>query len=60
MAKFKVKVTRIAYSAMTIEVEADSEGQARQIAVDEAGGYEFPGEYASDYEVDYVEKDQES
>ena len=56
MAKFKVKVTRIGYSATTLEIEAENEEQAKSLAVDEAGGHEFPGEHSSDYEADYVEK----
>lgn len=59
MAKFKVKVTRIGYSATTIEIEAENEEQAKELAVDEAGGHEFPGEYASDYEADHIEKLEE-
>lgn len=56
MAKFKVKVIRIGYSATTLEIEADNEEQAKDLAIDEAGGHEFPGEHSSDYEADYVEK----
>jgi hypothetical protein len=60
MKKFEVVVTRTAFSAKTIEVEAENEEQARQKAVDEAGGYEFPTEYAADYEVEFIlEKEKE-
>jgi len=54
MKKFEVVVTRTVFSALTIEVEAENEELAKEKAVNEAGGYEFPTEYASDYEVEFV------
>ncbi len=51
--KFKVSVVRIGYSIREIEVEADSQEQAKEVALDEAGGYEF-SEHASEYEVESV------
>ena len=53
--KFRVSVTRIGYSQNTIEVEAENEEQAKDIAIDEAGNYSF-SEYDADYEANFVEK----
>ena len=60
MKKFEVVVNRTAFSTKTIEVEAENEEQAKEIALDEAGGYEFPTEHAADYEVEFIlEKEKE-
>lgn len=48
---FKVPVRRIGYSFKTIEVEAHSEEEAEEIALEEAGSYEF-SESSSEYEID--------
>ncbi len=53
--KFKVLVTRIAYASHSIEVEAESELEARELAIDEAGNLEFR-EHSSDYVVDAMEE----
>ena len=50
MAKYVVTVDRTGYATREIEVEAMSEDQAREIAEDTAGGFEFREHY-SDYEI---------
>lgn len=52
--KYKVTVSRISYSARTIEVEAESDIEAYDKALDEAGNYEF-SESNADYEVESIE-----
>ena len=39
--KYNIEVCRISYGFATIEVEAESLEQAEEIALDEAGNYEF-------------------
>lgn len=51
--KFTVSVVRIAYAVREIEVEAESEEQAQETALDKSGGYEF-SEHSSVYEVESV------
>lgn len=41
MAKFKVDIVRISYSNKTIEVEADTQEEANNKALDEAGNHLF-------------------
>ncbi len=53
MRKFNVVVSRIGYASRQIEVEAESEEQAKLKAIDEAGDYEF-SEHDADYSVDAV------
>lgn len=53
MKKFKVSVVRISYAVREIEIEAESEEAAKELALDEAGNYEF-SEHNSDYEVESV------
>lgn len=48
--KYKIEVCRVGYSFRTIEVEADNEEQAEEIALDEAPNYEF-SEKDADYSV---------
>lgn len=52
MATHRVPVTRIGYASRDIEVEADTAAEARQRALDAAGGAEF-SEHTSDYESEY-------
>lgn len=51
--KFIVSVTRISYSTRNIEVEAMDRKQAKELAVDEAGGEEFL-EQSADYEANSI------
>ena len=53
MKKYEVSVTRIGYAHTTIEVEAESEEQAEQKAIDMAGNYDF-SEHDADYECEGV------
>lgn len=49
--KFHVKINRIGYASKTIEVYADSQERANELALDEAGDHEY-NEHTSDYELD--------
>jgi hypothetical protein len=51
--KYRVIVNRIGYAQTDIEIEASSEDEARQKALDKAGDIEFR-EHNADYEVDGV------
>jgi hypothetical protein len=55
--KFKVTVCRVAYAFNTVDVEADSAEEAKNIAVDEAGNHTY-SEKNVEYEAhDVVEVD---
>lgn len=49
--KFSIPVVRIGYGFKTIEVEADSQEEAEELALDEAGDYEY-SEKESQYEIE--------
>ncbi len=51
--KYTVIITRTSYSSTGVEVEADSEEQAREIAMDEAGDHSY-SEHSADYEIDSI------
>ena len=51
--KYIVSVTRIGYGGLDLEVEADSEDKAKEIALNQASGHAF-SEHHSDYQVDQV------
>jgi hypothetical protein len=51
MKKYKVSITRIAYSCKEIEVRANTKQEAKDTALDEAGNYDFPSEHYAEYEV---------
>jgi hypothetical protein len=51
--KYIVSVTRIGYGGLDLEVEADSEDKAKEIALNQATGHAF-SEHHSDYQVDQV------
>lgn len=51
---YTVPVTRISYSSRILTVEASSAEEARRIALDEAGNYEF-SEHDADYKADIDE-----
>ena len=51
--KYIVSVTRIGYGGLDLEVEADSEDKAKEIALDQAGGESF-SEHHSEYQVEYM------
>lgn len=51
--QYEVNVCRIGYAHRTILVEAKNEEEAKDIAVDKAGDYEF-SEHSSDYEAQEV------
>lgn len=53
MSKWCVNVIRVGYASRIIEVEAESEEAAKQLAMDTAGGYQF-SEHTSDYEFDWI------
>jgi hypothetical protein len=53
MSKWLVNVVRVGYASRIIEVTAESEEEAKQLAIDTAGGYEFT-EHTSDYEFDWA------
>ena len=44
--EYDVEVVRTSYSRLTIRVKASNEQEAKDRAVDEAGGHEFPGAYS--------------
>jgi len=49
MEKYKIEVCRIGYGYKTIEVEATSQEEAENMALDEAGDHEF-----SEKDAEYV------
>jgi len=51
--KFSIPVVRIGYGFKTIEVEANSQEEAEQLALDEAGDHEY-SEKSSDYEIEGI------
>ena len=51
--KYSVSITRIGYAHRNIEVEADSELEAQEKAMDMAGDYDF-SEGDADYECEGV------
>lgn len=53
MPKFNVTVSRAGYSSADFEVEAKSETEAEQKALEKAGNHEFR-EKDANYEVDNV------
>ena len=53
MPKFKVEMTRIGYGFATIEVDAQTESEAHEKAMDTAGDHSY-SEKSSDYEVQSV------
>lgn len=55
MARYTVSVVRIGYAHRDITVDADSEQEAVDKAVDTAGNYEF-SEHDADYKADYVKE----
>jgi|TARA_Y100000296_G_scaffold8585_1_gene10120 hypothetical protein len=54
MNKYVVNVLRIGYGSLDLEIEADNEDEAVEIALDNAGNESFV-ENLSEYEVGYVE-----
>jgi hypothetical protein len=50
MPNFKVAVCRVGYSHKILEIEAENEKMANNIALDSAGGYEFT-ENDYDYKI---------
>jgi len=53
MPKFTVAVIRIGYACRDMEVEAANEEEAKEVALDHAGGESF-SEHHSEYKVDHV------
>ena len=51
--KFVVLVTRASYSSRNIEVEATDREEAKRLAIDEAGNFEF-SEQNADYTTDSI------
>ena len=54
MNKYVVNVLRIGYGSLDLEIEADNEDEAVEIALDNAGNESF-SEHHSEYESGYVE-----
>jgi hypothetical protein len=52
MSKYTVGITRIGYGHRDLEIEADSQEEAEDKAIDEAGSYEY-SENHSKYEIDF-------
>ena len=52
---YEVLVSRISYASRNITVEATSEKEAKKLATEEAGNFEF-SEHDADYVVDSVSK----
>lgn len=51
--KYVVSVTRIGYACRNFEIEAESETEAQDLALEVAGNHEF-SEHHSEYDIDYV------
>ena len=49
--KYEVEITRISYATLTFGVEASSEEEAKELAMDEACNTSFD-EDTADYEID--------
>jgi len=54
MSKYYVEVTRISFARQTLEIEAESVSQAKDLALKRAPDEEF-STYESEYEVSSVE-----
>ena len=52
--KYKFLVTRTAYSSIEVEVEADNQAEAEELALDKAENTGFPTEYAADYDTELI------
>ena len=52
---YEVSVCRISYGFINIRVEANSEKEAKEIALDQAGNHLF-SEHDADYEANYVKE----
>lgn len=53
--KYKIPLVRIGYGFHIAEIEAESQDEAEQIALDNAGDYEY-SEKSSEYEIEGVSK----
>lgn len=53
LKEYEVLVRRISYASRNIVVKATSEKEAKRLAIDEAGNFEF-SEHDADYEVDSI------
>lgn len=51
--KYFVSVTRIGYASAHFEIEASSEKEAQDLALEAAGNHVF-SEHSSEYDIDYV------
>ena len=56
--KYKYLVTRIAYSSIEVEVEADNDAQAEEKALDKSCNTCFPTEYYADYETELISRSE--
>ena len=54
MPRYIVSVVRIGYGGRDLEIEAEDEAAAKEVAMDCAGEEHFI-EHSSDYEVDHIE-----
>jgi hypothetical protein len=57
MPKYKVAITRIAYADFDVEIEAEDEEQAKNLAVNAACDSDLM-ECSAEYQVDYVKEIQ--
>jgi hypothetical protein len=56
MKKYKITVLRIGYAFKEIEVEADSQEEAKAAALEVAGGEEF-SENNAEYEINNIQEE---
>jgi hypothetical protein len=56
--KFLIDMVRISYGFREFEVEAETEDEAREKALDVAGDYEF-NEKNAEYRIDWMGKKEE-
>lgn len=52
--RYKFLVTRTAYSSIEVEVEADCQAKAEELALDKAANTEFPNENNADYDTELI------
>lgn len=54
MKQYSVEVLRKGYRVINISVEANSEKEAKLIALNKASSADFPDEFSYDYEIEYI------
>jgi hypothetical protein len=58
MSQYQIEVSRISYACLTLNIEADSQGEAEDKAMDEAGDHVF-SEHSSEYSLTNGTQDDE-